>query len=360
VPVPKQDNPLTQTNPQDNPDVDDQVSTSDTHEAEGNDSKRFGKQPALSKAPGYHLTKGQCVIGRAFSDPLDRDVSPTSTKLQAEPTGSSAAIGSPAAVRPLPTPYTGKAPQPKSLTAAKHGGSRPRAQSQYNHLTVSGADLMDKTTKELKIDTKIALVAMMKQLRSSAKDKGPLVLPPLHLGIYLLNIYRMEVYFLFPFFNLTKFISAFRSLYDFGPDATATLPDAFCGLGCSKEAGPQSPMFQCALFMMLSHATIFSEMKEDHKMFVSRAFWECAVAFITPHLLKTNSVAAVQTFLIISVSFNSSRFPVAERRLPIELAYRLARHMRIDVDVENDGVKKTLDEIDARRRAWYGCVMMTL
>ncbi|KAM0248373.1 hypothetical protein ACHAQJ_009498, partial [Trichoderma viride] len=352
---------LMQTNSHDNHDANDRVSASETHEAD--DAERSGKELALLQAADFVLTKTNRFEG-PYSGPSNqlRGTS-TSTNHQAAPI---APMSLPvpmdtfrATRRSLPMSpparYRRSSPPLKPRKAVAYGGgSRPFTRSQRVYPIVSEDDLMVEGTADLKSGLKSALVAMIKKIRSSTIGRDPPVLPPLNLSLFLLNTYRLDVFFMFPFFNLTMFIAAFRSLYEDG----AAAPYAFFGLGCSAEAKPQSPMFQCALFMMLSHAAIFSPAAQKQKHLVSRLFWECAMAFITSDLLKADSLASVQTFLVMAVTFNSFGFTGPERRLPAEIAYRLAQHMRLEAG--DDGVERSPEEIEVRRQAWYGCVMMTL
>lgn len=183
-------------------------------------------------------------------------------------------------------------------------------------------------------------------------------MPPYELSLHLLRVYHKEVCYLFPFICFSTFMRAYRGLHGDHGAATGLFPAASFGLGGSgEEPRTHSLMFRCALFTMLSHASKFAKMKQRDKIFLSRAFWECACAHLTPALVKENSLAAVQTFLIVAVSFNSTRFSGDERRIPIEIAYRLAQHMRLDDD--GDGVMRSHEEKEVRMKAWYGCVMMT-
>ncbi|KAL6893338.1 hypothetical protein GGI43DRAFT_386573 [Trichoderma evansii] len=225
--------------------------------------------------------------------------------------------------------------------------------------------LIDKNTGSLKKDQKAAVVDMLRRLRSALSDPKLVekesykpIMPPYELSLYLLRVYHKEVCYLFPFICFSTFMRAYRSLNGDGRAATGLSPSASFGLGGSEEKGStHSLMFRCALFTMLSHAAKFANMKDKDKGFLSRAFWECACAHLTPALVKEKSLAAVQTFLIISVSFNSTRFSGEERKIPIEIAHRLAQYMRLDDD--GDGVMRSLEEKEVRMKAWYGCVMMT-
>ncbi|PTB45156.1 hypothetical protein M441DRAFT_184180 [Trichoderma asperellum CBS 433.97] len=270
---------------------------------------------------------------------------------------------------PPPPPLINNACQPKLLGEVKQTCSRPssveRGEEEIPNVPKYACHLIDKNTGSLKQDQKVAVVGMLRQLRSALKDvkaadKKPHkpIMPPYELSLYLLRVYHREVCYLFPFICFSTFMRAYRSLNSDDGAATGHFTSALFGLGGSGEESSTHPlMFRCALFTMLSHAARFSQMKEKDRTFLSRAFWECACAHLTPALVKENSLAAVQTFLIIAVSFNSTRFSGDERRIPIEIAHRLAQHMRLD-DV-NDGVMRSPEEKETRMKAWYGCVMMT-
>lgn len=225
--------------------------------------------------------------------------------------------------------------------------------------------LIDEKSGSLKQDQRVAVVDMLRRLRSALNDPKPVdkeahkpIMPPYELSLYLLRVYHKEVCYLFPFICFSTFMRAYRSLNGDDGAATGLSPSASFGLGGSGEgASTHLLMFRCALFTMLSHAAKFAKMKENDKKFLSRAFWECACAHLTPALVKENSLAAVQTFLIVAVSFNSTRFSGDERRIPIDIACRLAQYMRLDDD--GDGVVRSPEEKEVRMKTWYGCVMMT-
>ncbi|KAL7917574.1 hypothetical protein ACQKWADRAFT_325510 [Trichoderma austrokoningii] len=197
------------------------------------------------------------------------------------------------------------------------------------------AHLMDKKTGSLKHDHKVAVTEMLRRIRSALNDQKPAdIMPPYELALYLLRVYHKEIHYLFPFICFSTFIRAYRGMNgDYGI-TTGFSPAPSYGLGGTvDEASTHPHMFLCALFTMLSHASKLTSMKERDKTFLSRAFWKCAVAHLSPALIKENSLAAVQTFLIVAVSSNSTRFPIGDERwLPVEIAYRLAQHMRLDDD----------------------------
>lgn len=289
--------------------------------------------------------------------PVSKDAHPLPTSLPPPPVQSD--IGPPTCIGSL---------LESSLRKGLQVDSRPSS-IKSGHKLISNVPnharhLIDKNTGSLRHDQKVAVVNMLKQLRSALKNPKPgdkkarkPILPPYELSLYLLRVYHKEVYYLFPFICFSTFMRAYRSLNGDDGAATGLSPSASFGLGGSgEEAKAHSLMFRCALFTMLSHASKFSEMKEREKTFLSRAFWECACAHLTPALVRENSLAAVQTFLIVAVSFNSTRFSGDERRIPIEVAYRLAQHMRLDDD--GDGVVRSSVEKEMRMKAWYGCVMM--
>ncbi|KAK1252534.1 hypothetical protein MKX08_003721 [Trichoderma sp. CBMAI-0020] len=260
--------------------------------------------------------------------------------------------------------------QPESsLSHGYQGDSRPssidRGGEHTSDVPNYACHLIDNKTGYLKHDQKLAVVDMVRQLRSVLNNPKPVgkeahkpIMPPYELSLYLLRVYHKEVCYLFPFICFSTFMRAYRRANGDKDAATGLSPSTSFGLGGSGEtANTHSFMFRCALFTMLSHASKFSKLKEKDKIFLSRAFWECAYAHVTPALVKENSLAAVQTFLIVAISFNSTRFSGDERRIPIEIAYRLAQHMRLGDD--GDGVMRSCGEKEVRMKTWYGCVMMT-
>ncbi|KAL7894947.1 hypothetical protein HDV63DRAFT_149506 [Trichoderma sp. SZMC 28014] len=264
---------------------------------------------------------------------------------------------------PLPPPPP-PPPPPPGFQVDSRPSSIKSGHGLISNVPNHACHLIDEKTGSLRHDQKVAVVDMMKQLRSALKDAKPAdkkarkpILPPYELSLYLLRVYHKEVYYLFPFICFSTFLRAYRNLNGDDDATTGPSPSASFGLGGSgEETKAHSLMFRCALFTMLSHASKFAEVKESERRFLSRAFWECACAHFTPVLVKENSLAAVQTFLIVAVSFNSTRFSGDERRIPMEIAYRLAQHMMLDDD--DDGVARSSQEKEIRMKAWYGCVMM--
>ncbi|KAL6790514.1 hypothetical protein J3E68DRAFT_410438 [Trichoderma sp. SZMC 28012] len=111
--------------------------------------------------------------------------------------------------------------------------------------------------------------------------------------------------------------------------------------------------------MMLWHAVYFANLEQEDKEFASAIFWKCAKFFMTEELLETSCLAAVQTQLIIAVALNSSNLQGNERKIPAELAYRIAQCLGIDNE-KNLPTAAAEGVHDADRQAWYGCVMMNL
>ncbi|KAK4077434.1 uncharacterized protein Triagg1_3766 [Trichoderma aggressivum f. europaeum] len=175
-------------------------------------------------------------------------------------------------------------------------------------------------------------------------------MPPRSLSIYLLKIYRHEVYFTYPFFNMNQFAEAVMKFFML--ITKSDVSSAFLGLGCSDESNPTTPLFQCSLFMILWHAVYFSNLEQEDKVFASRVFWKCAKFFMTEELLKTSCLAAVQTQLIIAVALNSSNVQGKERKIPAELAYRIAQNLGID-DEKNLPTAAAEGVHDADRQAWF-------
>ena len=163
---------------------------------------------------------------------------------------------------------------------------------------------------------------------------------------------------MYPFFNMHLFEEALRRLFTVSPIPGVAPADL--GLGCSKEADGTTPLFQCALFMMLCHAVYFSDLDQEDKAVVSRTFWKCAKRFMTPDLLKRSSLAAVQTFLTIAVAINSSLLPGVQSKIPALLASRIARSLGIDSEHDQTPMTAAGPVHDINRQAWYGCVMMNL
>ncbi|PTB60488.1 hypothetical protein M431DRAFT_183382 [Trichoderma harzianum CBS 226.95] len=186
---------------------------------------------------------------------------------------------------------------------------------------------------------------------------APFFMPPRSLSIYLLKIYRHEVYFTYPFFNMNQFTDVVMKFFML--ITKSDVSSAYLGLGCSDESNPTTPLFQCSLFMMLWHAVYFANIEQEDKELASRIFWKCAKFFMTEELLETSCLAAVQTQLIIAVALNSSNLQGNERKIPAELAYRIAQCLGIDNE-KNLPTAAAEGVHDADRQAWYGCVMMNL
>jgi hypothetical protein len=243
-----------------------------------------------------------------------------------------------------------------------HPSSIKKGEEHIPNVPGYACHLIDKNTGALKQGQRVAVVDMLKRLRSALKaldkDAHKPIMPPYELSLYLLRVYHKEVCYLFPFICFSTFMRAYRSQNSNADTATGLSPSVSFGLGGSEEASnTHSFMFRCALFTMLSHASKLAKMKEKDRAFLSRAFWECACAHLTPAIVKENSLAAVQTFLIVAVSLNSTRLQGDRRKIPIEIAYRLAQYMRLDDD--SDGTMRSPEEKEVRMKAWYGCVMMT-
>ncbi|RFU81120.1 hypothetical protein TARUN_1074 [Trichoderma arundinaceum] len=241
--------------------------------------------------------------------------------------------------------------------AANYSDKELLNQKSYSYIDSAPRSGSDRPLISLDCETKEALSRMKAIIMKDCTD--PLFLmPPRELSIHLVNEYLADVYYMFPFFDRRAFRDALDNLYR--EEGFKPLP-ARLGLGCPDEADPTSPLFQCALFMMLSHAAHSLHMELEDKLFVSRAFWKCAKWFITPALLDTCSLATVQTFLMLAVVLNSSCSP-GKARIPTELACRIARSLGIrdgnDEVLEDDEGTARLKKV--RARTWYVCVLMSV
>ncbi|KAH6607261.1 hypothetical protein Trco_003574 [Trichoderma cornu-damae] len=278
------------------------------------------------------------------SSPAATNPSACSISAPRSGSGSEASTSPPTSV---PSPPRAAAREEELPTAANQRDYIFTAQKKCCYFFVDAAEAAAaKPVAQLDVLTRAAVMSMESILTEHPVSRQHFC-PPRSLAIYLLDVYRQEVYFMYPFFNMDIFIIGLCKLFRVEPKIED--PPEYYGLGCSKGAGPTSPLFQCALFMMLSHAAHFSNLHKHLKAFVSRVFWKCAKSFITTDLLQGASLAAVQAFLIIAVSFNSSLFPGVEGKVPATLAYCIARSLGIDGEAQ--GTQTTAKVAVPRDRA---------
>ncbi|KAL7808133.1 hypothetical protein V8C44DRAFT_366924 [Trichoderma aethiopicum] len=254
--------------------------------------------------------------------------------------------------------------------AARQSKARPANAADYLRIIQSESFCDEKRPKrapnQLNPKLKSAMLAMeqlvtnpLPSSSSSSSSSAPFFLiPPRSLCLQLVTLYRHEVYFMFPFFNMHLFEEALGRLFTVSPSPGVS--SAGFGLGSPKEADGTTPLFQCALFVILCHGVCYLDLGQEDKAFLSRVFWKCAKRFMTPKLLERSSLAAVQTFLTIAVAINSSILPGVQSKIPAMLASRIARSLGIDSGHDRAPIAAANPLNDISRQAWYGCVMMSL
>ncbi|KAK5998854.1 Asg1-like protein [Cladobotryum mycophilum] len=181
-------------------------------------------------------------------------------------------------------------------------------------------------------------------------------LPPRDLADHLLDRYRQNVYYLFPYFHLPSFESAYQSLWQSNSEPTSPSPYNL-GLGCTQEGDATTIVFHCALNAMFSHACHFSDLPPADRIIASQTFFLRAKAFIGLDLLEANNLAVVQTLLTIALSLQATPYPISCWN-STGVACRVAQGLGLHIEHRQDSKQPIEKEI--RRRVWYGCVLMDL
>ena len=182
---------------------------------------------------------------------------------------------------------------------------------------------------------------------------------PRELADRLMYLYWDRVHVLYPFLHKPSFSQAYEDLWR---PASEHHPrnEAGLGLGASKESGPSSVIFHCALNAVLALGLQFSDLPLDEKQRLSATCLSKSKDLLRLDLFDNGDIALVQTLLLLTQYFQSTNWP-NKCWTTIGLACRLAQGLGLHVEEDPvDDQAVSVDICEMRRRAWHGCVTLDI
>jgi len=181
---------------------------------------------------------------------------------------------------------------------------------------------------------------------------------PRELADRLMRLYWDRVHVLYPFLHKPSFSQAYEDLWrpvsEHHPRNGTGL-----GLGASKESGPSSIIFHCALNAVLALGLQFSDLPLAEKERLSATCLSKSKDLLRLDLFDNGDIALVQTLLLLTQYFQSTNWP-NKCWTTIGLACRLAQGLGLHVEENRVDQQVNLEIREIRRRAWHGCVTLDI
>ncbi|KAK5051017.1 hypothetical protein LTR84_003576 [Exophiala bonariae] len=186
---------------------------------------------------------------------------------------------------------------------------------------------------------------------TSLNDLRRFSLPARALADHLLDSCYGMVHLFYPWFHYPTFDAAYKDLWlgTSADNSNAELPRV--GLGgrdCPEE------LFHCALNTIFALGCEFSPSVPLGDAQPVYEFMGKVYELLQIKLLD-NGLAAIQTLLLVTIYLQSTQYLMRCWGIA-GLALRMAQGMGLDLDANNSGY--TVLEVEMRRRAWHGCVLM--
>ncbi|KAE8379591.1 fungal-specific transcription factor domain-containing protein [Aspergillus bertholletiae] len=180
------------------------------------------------------------------------------------------------------------------------------------------------------------------------------LLPPRPLADHLVDCYFSKIHTLYPFVHKDAFFIAYRSLWV--PSESSRSINTAHGLGIGDIAVNQTT-FYCALNAIFALGCQFSNIVHAQRETTSEAFYRRCKPVLDVEYLEGGDLAVCQTLLLITHYLLCSRTPNRCWHV-IGMACRLAQALGLQSVLGNE--RRSFAEIQLRRRAWHGCVMLDL
>ncbi|OBT97544.2 hypothetical protein VE01_04454 [Pseudogymnoascus verrucosus] len=180
-----------------------------------------------------------------------------------------------------------------------------------------------------------------------------LTLPPRALADHLLDLYWARVHCLYPFIHKPSFLESYEQIWarDSAVDDRHVSTEAV-GLGGSN-CGPAT--FSCALNAVFALSCQFSDLPSAEREALTSTFFLRGKYFLHIDILDEGDLALVQALLIMAQFLQSTHYPDRCWNM-VGLAYRVAQGIGLYIDDGNEN--RSPIEVEMRRRAWYGCIML--
>ncbi|OBT97633.1 hypothetical protein VE01_04449 [Pseudogymnoascus verrucosus] len=181
-----------------------------------------------------------------------------------------------------------------------------------------------------------------------------LALPPRALADHLLDLYWNRVHCLYPFVHKPSFLRSYEQLW---ARESAAERDDYCsrqaiGLGGSNFG---LDTFSCALNAMFALGCQFSDLAPEEREALTDTFFRRGKHYLHIDILDDGDLALVQSLLIMAQFLQSTHYPDRCWNM-VGLACRVAQGIGLYLDESNEN--RSALEIEMRRRAWYGCVLL--
>lgn len=181
---------------------------------------------------------------------------------------------------------------------------------------------------------------------------------PRELSDRLMRLYWDRVHVLYPFLHKPSFSQAYEDLWrpvsEHHPRNGTGL-----GLGDSKESGPSSVIFHCALNAVLALGLQFSDLPLDEKERLSATCLSKSKDLLRLDLFDNGDIALVQTLLLLTQYFQSTNWP-NKCWTTIGLACRLAQGLGLHIEENGVDQQISFEAREIRRRVWHGCVTLDI
>ncbi|KAJ8105521.1 hypothetical protein OPT61_g10123 [Boeremia exigua] len=181
---------------------------------------------------------------------------------------------------------------------------------------------------------------------------------PRELSDRLLSLYWKRVHILYPFLHEDSFNRAYEDLWKPSFEHHSRTNPSL-GLGASKESGPSSVVFHCALNAALALAMHFSDLPLSERERLSSACLAKSKQLLRLNLFDDGNIALVQTLLLLTQYFQSTTWP-NKCWTSIGLACRLAQGLGLHIEEDRLKQSTLAAESEIRRRVWHGCVTMDI
>lgn len=183
-------------------------------------------------------------------------------------------------------------------------------------------------------------------------------LPPRALADHLLECYIDRVYYLYPYFHLPAFRSAYNNLW-LPADKWSKPPETYDGLGIGsgRSGGADTIVFHAALNAIFALGCPFSDLPDSNKITASEAFFNRSAAHMGTDLLEFNDLGVVQTLLLVSQALQGTSFP-NKCWNAVGISCRMAFAIGLHVDPRYSADESL--EANIRRRTWHGCITIDM
>lgn len=189
-------------------------------------------------------------------------------------------------------------------------------------------------------------------LPNSSRKIHMFSLPPRGVADELLNHYWSGVHLFYPWIHTQSFLKAYEAIWSPGGSVTPSGMLPRVGLGGSDCS---DTVFNLALNAIFALGCEFSDSLRYHQQDPAQEFMDRAFNLLHVELLDSPRLSLVQTLMLAAFYLQST--PQVMRCWSMAgLACRMAQAIGLHLSHYDSGYTEL--EIEMRRRAWHGCVLM--